>query len=118
MPVVTAEVVLHTLQQAMEGEEGARYQLELWQKERVLGLLEVLVDLVARRDTVSADLRLYAAIICKNKIGAVWTRSQTTSFGGSFAEKKDWGRISDAEKENLKGRLLQLLFSEPEESTY
>ena len=86
--------------------------------QRVPGFLQVLVDLVARREDVSVELRMYAAIIAKNKIGAQWTRSQTTSFGGSFAEKKGWALISDEEKENLKSRLLQLLFSEPEESTY
>ena len=110
--------MLQALQSSMEGKEEARYQLELWQKERVPGFLQVLVDLVARREDVSVELRMYAAIIAKNKIGAQWTRSETTSFGGSFAEKKGWALISDGEKENLKSRLLQLLFSEPEESTY
>ena len=50
--------------------------------------------------------------MAKNLVGSAWDRSSSNSFGKTFAEKREWNGIDDAEKEALKGGLLCLLFAE------
>ena len=50
--------------------------------------------------------------MAKNLVGSAWDRSSSNSFGKTFAEKREWNGIDDAEKEALKSGLLCLLFAE------
>lgn len=115
---ISAEGVLEVLRQSMSQDPAARDRalraLEHWQREHCRGILLALLEILRAKDQLQRqpEARLYAAIMAKNLVGSAWDRSSSNSFGKTFAEKREWNGIDDAEKEALKGGLLCLLFAE------
>ncbi|QDZ25320.1 hypothetical protein HOP50_16g78680 [Chloropicon primus] len=116
---ISAEGVVDVLTQSMSQDGVARDRalraLEHWQRDHCRGILPALLEIIQSKALKAVDpmgLRLYAAVMAKNLVGCAWDRSSSSSFGRTFAEKREWNGIDNAEKNALKEGLLCMLFAE------